>query len=124
MHIEIKYDTPYIYNIIIPHSPLFTSELVACILANCADQISTSETLAQQFCNVATLSPSLSFPSVPITTTTSTSTSDTSTAPPTTSASTSPTSAAVSAIVHTGRETMLGLLVTTLGLVFGAYVLQ
>ncbi|PPQ71015.1 hypothetical protein CVT24_011931 [Panaeolus cyanescens] len=60
----------------------FTAELVACILANCAEEVKTAQDLAQQFCNVASGTPSLSFPPVP-TTTTSDTTSSTATTPPT-----------------------------------------
>ncbi|KAF8190901.1 hypothetical protein BJ912DRAFT_316317 [Pholiota molesta] len=96
--------------------PNFTAELVACILANCPDQVSSSETLAQQFCNVASLSPSLSFPPVPTTTSSPATTSDsTTTAPPTTSATSTNSSAASSRRGHIGQDTTLGLMISAFG---------
>ncbi|KAF9561890.1 hypothetical protein CPC08DRAFT_634796 [Agrocybe pediades] len=42
----------------------FSPVYVGCIAGNCTDQVPAGENLAQQFCNLASSSPSLSFPSV------------------------------------------------------------
>src|SRR5260221_4490400 len=49
---------------IINNSPAFAGEVFACIEPNCPAEVLTEEKLAQQFCNLASSSPTLTFPSV------------------------------------------------------------
>ncbi|KAF8805189.1 hypothetical protein BYT27DRAFT_7104826 [Phlegmacium glaucopus] len=45
----------------------YPAEIVTCVLANCPTEVTTIEALGQQFCNIASAHPSLSFPSLPVT---------------------------------------------------------
>ncbi|KDR69865.1 hypothetical protein GALMADRAFT_912712 [Galerina marginata CBS 339.88] len=103
--------------------PNFPAELSSCVLANCPTEVGTSENLAQQFCNVASTSVSLTFISIPTSSSGSTSSSSSST-------STSPTSAATSnsaAILNMGsvqEGTVVALGMSMLGILLGAYVIH
>ncbi|KAF8959914.1 hypothetical protein BDZ97DRAFT_1922523 [Flammula alnicola] len=102
----------------------FTPELVDCVLASCPDQVSTTENLAQQFCNIASSSPSLSFPSVPSTTTTTSSQSSSTATTPVAATSTTPSSAASGNVGNVGKGTLVGLTISALGVILGAYAVQ
>ncbi len=108
-------------------SGLFPSIYTNCLATNCPTELSSAESLAQQFCKLSnSTSTSLSFPSIPVATTTSTSVSVTgaSGAGSSTSA-TSPTAGSTatnSAVVDTGMG--IGLLVTVLGVILGAYLVD
>ncbi|KAF9047660.1 hypothetical protein BJ165DRAFT_1467572 [Panaeolus papilionaceus] len=106
----------------------FTSELVACILANCAEEIHTAEDLARQFCHLASGTPSLSFPSVPTTTTSSSSISSTTsgsssvTSPPSTpSTGGSAQLRLLRAPLH-AEAPLIALMCTVSALMFGLYL--
>lgn len=66
----------------------YTSVLVDCISGTCPTELNTAETLAQQFCNLANSSSSLSFPT-PTTPTTTSSSSSSPTSPTVTGSSSS-----------------------------------
>ncbi|KAG9221381.1 hypothetical protein CCMSSC00406_0009830 [Pleurotus cornucopiae] len=66
----------------------YTSVLVDCISGTCPTELDTAETLAQQFCNLANSSSSLSFPT-PTTPTTTSSSSSSPTSPTVTGSSSS-----------------------------------
>ncbi|KAG7441267.1 uncharacterized protein BT62DRAFT_937303 [Guyanagaster necrorhizus] len=94
---------------------IFPASLTGCISSDCSDQLSTSESLSQQFCNLASPSTSLSFSvtsisssaamsSTSVGTTTPTGTSSTSTK--TTSSSTS--SRSVSSVASASSNAALG----------------
>ncbi|KAJ3518453.1 hypothetical protein NMY22_g13669 [Coprinellus aureogranulatus] len=63
--------------------PEFVQELFRCITTDCRDDLSSSEQLAQEFCNIASSSPSLTFPAfTPTTSSTSTQPPSSTTTPP------------------------------------------
>ncbi|KAF8901848.1 hypothetical protein CPB84DRAFT_1846566 [Gymnopilus junonius] len=105
--------------------PNFSPELSDCVFSNCPDQIPTSESLAQQFCNVASTSVSLTFPSLPVTSATSSSTSTSSSAA---STSTAPPATSSSSAVHYGMDAVYSTIIAVgmgiLGVVLGAAMVQ
>ncbi|KZP10676.1 hypothetical protein FIBSPDRAFT_1051175 [Athelia psychrophila] len=50
----------------------FPDAIVSCISVTCPSELASAEQLSQQFCNIASASPSLSFPKASITSTSST----------------------------------------------------
>ncbi|KAF9525398.1 hypothetical protein CPB83DRAFT_548147 [Crepidotus variabilis] len=57
-------------------SPTFPNEVDGCILSDCPSELQSAQSLAQQFCDLASSSPSLSF--IPATSTSSSNTASTS----------------------------------------------
>jgi len=92
---------------------LYPSEIVDCVLGNCPNQVATIESLAQQFCSIASVHPTLTFPAIPTTSTISTSTSiptsnsTTATQTPTPTSSTTPTNS--TGFSTSGSTSLLGL---------------
>ncbi|KAK7691519.1 hypothetical protein QCA50_004918 [Cerrena zonata] len=72
---------------------LFTSSIVSCISSGCPTDLNNAEALSQQFCNIASPSVSLSFPSPPPTASSSSSASSSSGSSGSTSSSSSTSSA-------------------------------
>lgn len=90
-------------------SSLYPAEIVDCVLADCSDQVSVIESLGQQFCNIASVHPTLTFPAVPTTTTFSSTSTTPSTVTTTssTASSTASTNGATSSWKSTSGSTAL-----------------
>ncbi|PPQ86402.1 hypothetical protein CVT25_003582 [Psilocybe cyanescens] len=101
----------------------FPAELVGCIQSDCPEQLGTAENLAQQFCNIASASPSLSFsPTSSFSSSTSSVSSSSTSTAPSTSTSSSNTSGAWNLAINR-QEIVLGFGMSILGVVSGAYTL-
>ncbi|KAF4621137.1 hypothetical protein D9613_001151 [Agrocybe pediades] len=111
----------------------FSPVYVGCIAGNCTDQVPAGENLAQQFCNLASSSPSLSFPSVsssatatPSSDSSSISSSSSSLSSTATSPASTPTSSnsRASPNVVSGQGVFLSLGLTAFIILLGTYALH
>ncbi|KIK05857.1 hypothetical protein K443DRAFT_90723 [Laccaria amethystina LaAM-08-1] len=102
----------------------FTQSFTGCIGQGCPAELSSAEALAQQFCNVASSKPSLSFSitSIPSSSSSSSSTVPTTTTTPTTTSSapststTTSTSSAATDGLHSIYGTIMGVLAISLAI--------
>jgi len=105
----------------------FPPDIVSCISVTCPSELSSAEQLSQQFCNIASSHPSLTFPT-PTTSTTSSSATLTGVTSSTSPASTGPASktatqsasAAGRGRRDNGGGALLGLVVGVVGMFMGA----
>ncbi|EGO00517.1 hypothetical protein SERLA73DRAFT_178346 [Serpula lacrymans var. lacrymans S7.3] len=100
----------------------FTNSIVSCVAQQCYNNIKQAETLAQQFCNLANYSTSLTFPSPPPTS----SLASTSTAPTTSVTGPATSNAGVAnavAIDWSNTRTLVNMCVTIGGVILGAALL-
>jgi hypothetical protein len=103
----------------------FPPDIVSCISTTCPSELSSAEQLSQQFCNVASSHPTLTFPSPTVSSTSSTSSSATPTSISSSSASvrTTATQSASAAGRSRGEDAgpiLLGLMVGVAGMLVGA----
>ncbi|GLB40386.1 putative CFEM domain containing protein [Lyophyllum shimeji] len=117
-------------------SSRFTQDIVNCAATNCPGDLTTVETLAQRFCNLASQPASLSFPSTtskPSSTLTSSSaptntapsaTSDSTSTSPSPTASNAASSGAFAGSGNFGSSTFLGMGVASLGVILGAFLVD
>ncbi|EDR07896.1 uncharacterized protein LACBIDRAFT_294490 [Laccaria bicolor S238N-H82] len=106
----------------------FTQSLTGCIAQGCPAELSSAEALAQQFCNIASSKPSLSFSitSIPSSSSSSSSTVPATTTTPTTTSSvpTTSTSTSTSSAATDGLRSLYGTIMAVLGIGLAMHVME